>query len=195
MVRCGTLNVVTDITVASLRLRNLSFSDLRLYLFGAAFVIGNVVLPSFLHQFGMAGQVFLPLYFFSLVGGLAFGWRCGLLTGIMSPLVSFWLSGMPPVAILPFVVLKSALLGTIGGVAVTIRPARFPLLAAFVAIVAAQLVGTAALFLKFHNLKQSTLDLAVGYPGLLFQLIAAPLFVSRFARHEDETPSGDSQKH
>ena len=174
--------------------RTLLFSDVKLYLFGALFVTGNVVFPSLLHQFGMAGQVFLPLYFFSLVGGLAFGWRCGLLTGLMSPVVSFWLSGMPPVMILPFVVLKSALLGMASGVIATVRPMRFPLLAAFFAIVTAQLVGTAALFLKFHTLKQSTLDLAVGYPGLVLQMIAAPLLVKTFSSHENKTSVGDSQK-
>lgn len=176
------------------RAQSLSFADLKLYFFGALFVAGNVALPSIFHRFGMAGQVFLPLYFFSLVGGLMFGWRCGLLTGIFSPLVSFWLSGMPPIVILPFVILKSALLGTTSGALATVRPTRFPLLTALLAIVTAQLVGTAALFFKFHNLKQSTLDLAVGYPGLILQMIAAPLVVKTFVPHEDKTAAGDSQK-
>lgn len=179
---------------SALRPRTLSFSDLKLYLFGALFIAGNVVLPSLFHRFGMAGQVFLPLYFFSLVGGLTYGWRCGLLTGMFSPLVSFWLSGMPPIVILPFVVLKSVVLGITGGFMATDRPSRFPILSAIIAIIVAQFVGTAALFLKFHTIKQSILDLVVGYPGLLLQAIGAPMIIRAFSPHADKAPAGDSQK-
>src|SRR3989344_6722449 len=42
-----------------------TFTQIRLYLVSALFVTGNITLPVILHQFGIAGQLLLPLYFFS----------------------------------------------------------------------------------------------------------------------------------
>jgi hypothetical protein len=113
---------------------------------------------------------------------------------MFSPLVSFWLSGMPPIVILPYVILKSVLLGTTSGIIASARPERIPIVASVLAIAVTQVVGTTALFLKFHTLKQAALDLIVGYPGILLQLVAAPFIVKSLSPHEDKIALGDSRK-
>ena len=67
----------------------LRFSDYKTYLFSMLFVAGNIALPYALHQFNLAGQVFLPIYFFVLVASYKFGWRTGLITALCSLSKSF----------------------------------------------------------------------------------------------------------
>ena len=100
--------------------RVLRFSELRLYVFSAVFVSLGVLVPYLTHYFGgvIAGSTFLPMFFFILLAGLLAGWRAGLLIGSCTPLISFGLSGMPPLPVLPEITIAGifygwALLGAI----------------------------------------------------------------------------------
>ncbi|HAB51336.1 MAG TPA: hypothetical protein DCE80_04040 [Ignavibacteriales bacterium] len=44
----------------------LSFTQARFYLASTFLIAGNILLPMVLHQFGAAGQIFLPLYIINL---------------------------------------------------------------------------------------------------------------------------------
>ena len=77
------------------------YADVRTYLFAALFVVGNVVLPQLVHLIPQGGLTWLPIYFFTLVGAYKYGWRVGLLTAIVSPLVNSFFFGMPVAAMLP----------------------------------------------------------------------------------------------
>lgn len=166
--------------------RSLSLTDLKLYVWSAAFITGNTLLPLAVHQFGgmAAGQALLPLYFFSLVGGLAYGWQLGLTVGVLSPLVSFALSGMPPAIILPFVILKSAILGVTGGI--ISRRVRSVVIASLLAVLAAQLIGISAMWLATGKSAMALSDIRVGYFGLLLQSFIAPKIVKFLPRHGDQ---------
>lgn len=164
----------------------LGFANAKLYFWMLLLVTGNIVLPSLFHRFGLAGPVFLPIYFFSLVGGLLYGWRCGLIVGIVSPLISFTLSGMPVLAILPSVVMKSTLLGLLSGVLEERQFSKNVFLVAAIAIVATQAIAFALLSLSSQPSALALADVRVGYPGLLLQLTAAPLIVRSLRRHEDD---------
>ena len=61
------------------------------------------------------GLRWLPIYFFTLIGACKYGWRMGLLTAVVSPLLNTVLFGMPAVAGLPAILLKSTLLALIAG--------------------------------------------------------------------------------
>jgi hypothetical protein len=107
-----------DIRAASLKAsfpRVLQYTDLRSYLFTIVFVAAGVAVPWGFHRFHLAGATFLPMHLFVLAAGLAFGWRAGLVTGLLTPLVSFSVSGMPPLAILPQVIAEIAAYGLIAG--------------------------------------------------------------------------------
>jgi thiamine transporter ThiT len=69
----------------------------RQLVLAAMFTALGVLLPVVLHPFGIAGQVFLPMHIPVLLCGFIVGWRFGALVGLIVPLISAALTGMPPV--------------------------------------------------------------------------------------------------
>src|SRR3989344_62410 len=88
--------------------RILTFSQVKYYIFSAVFVGLAVITPTIFHQFNLAGPKFLPMHFFVLIAGFLFGWRTGLLVGLLSPLMSYSITHMPPMIILPQIFLQFA---------------------------------------------------------------------------------------
>ena len=94
----------------------LRYKDIRSYIITAAFVMLAVFVPWVFHQFHLAGPTFLPMHIFVLIAGLLFGWRAGLLVGLFTPLVSYFISGMPTLNVLPQVVIEGSAYGFIAGI-------------------------------------------------------------------------------
>ena len=92
------------------KLYSLNYSEIRTYLFGLLFVAGNIILPQCCHLIPQGGLTWLPIYFFTLIGAYKFGWKVGLLTAFLSPLVNSFAFGMPAAAMLPGILLKSCVL-------------------------------------------------------------------------------------
>ena len=61
------------------------------------------------------GIIWLPIYFFTLIGAYKYGWKVGLLTAILSPIINSLFFDMPPPAVLPAILLKSILLAITAG--------------------------------------------------------------------------------
>ena len=93
----------------AVKLYSLDYRDAKTYLAAALFVAGNIVLPQICHLVPQGGLRWLPIYFFTLVGAYKYGWRVGLLTAVLSPLVNSALFGMPAAAAWPAILLKSVL--------------------------------------------------------------------------------------
>ena len=66
-----------------------------------------VVLPIAFHSIPDAGSVFLPMHIPVLICGMICGWPYGFICGVMGPLLSSALTGMPPIAILPLFCISS----------------------------------------------------------------------------------------
>lgn len=146
------------------------YTQLTTYLLAIIFVIGNVALPQLCHQFAFGGPRWLPIYFFTLIGAYKYGWRVGALTAIVSPLVNCALFGMPPVAMLPVILLKSLLLaGAAAAAASRFRKASLPLL--FGVVAAYQLPGTLGEWAITGSLAVALQDLTIGLPGMLLQVV------------------------
>ena len=101
----------------TIRLHSLPFSSPATYFVALAFIAGNILLPQLVHLIPQGGIIWLPIYFFTLVGTYKYGWRVGLLTAIVSPVVNSLLFGMPHAAALPAILLKSSLLAVAAGYA------------------------------------------------------------------------------
>ena len=74
-----------------------------------------VVLPMAFHVIPNAGSVMLPMHIPVLLCGLICGWQYGLLCGVLGPLVSSVVTGMPPAAILPGMMVECGMYGCVGG--------------------------------------------------------------------------------
>jgi len=172
--------------------KQLSFTDARFYLASTFLIAGNILLPMVLHQFGNAGQIFLPLYFFSLLGGLLYGWKVGLTVGLFSPLASFLFTHMPPIPILNFVILKSVILGVGAGKLSRVFTGKSLFLSGFLALSLMQITGVAVIFWFTKNWRMATIDLIIGYPGLILMQLVGPIIAGKLGADGNETCDGNN---
>lgn len=172
------MNLITTFKPMSLGL-----SNLRTYWFGAIFILGNLLLPQLCHFIPDGGKMWLPIYFFTLLAAYKFGLRVGLLTAIFSPVLNCLLFGMPPVAVLPVLLIKSSLLaGVAAGVAYYTQ--KLSLLHIAVVVVAYQVLGGMAEWLLTGSLGTALQDFTRGLPGILFQIIGGWLALKGLAKYE-----------
>lgn len=157
------------------------YSDIRTYLTAAAFISGNVIFPQLLHLVPNGGIIWLPIYFFTLVGAYKYGWRVGLLTAVLSPLINSALFGMPAVGSLPAIMIKSVLLAAAAGFAAD-RFKKASLLLLTAVILFYQCVGTLAEWAMDGSLYSALQDFRTGVPGMLFQLAGGYFFINLVIR-------------
>lgn len=149
---------------------SLQLTSLRSVGIAAAFVVGNMLVPQLCHLIPQGGLIFLPIYFFTLVGAYKYGWQVGLLTAVLSPLLNSLLFGMPAMSAVPVIEIKSLILAAMAAFAA----ARFPkvTLASVAAVVAAAfVVGGLFEWAWTGNLASAIQDFRMGWPGLLLQAV------------------------
>lgn len=145
------------------------FGQMRTYLVAGLFIIGNIALPQLCHLMPGGGLIFLPIYFFTLIGAFKYGWKVGLLTAILSPLVNCALFGMPPVASLPAILVKSISLAIAAGIIG--KYMKFSIWSVALAVLAYQFVGMTFEFFTDFNLMHALQDVRIGWPGILIQIV------------------------
>ena len=155
---------------SSVRLYQLDFSSIRTWLMAALFVIGNIALPQLCHLVPQGGLVFLPIYFFTLIGAYKYGWKVGLLTAVLSPLVNSALFGMPPLSALPAIEMKGILLALAASYAAA-RFSRVSLLILVGVVLGYQVVGCALEGLYHSSFAAGIQDFRLGIPGMLLQIV------------------------
>ncbi len=153
----------------TVKLYQWGYDEARTYLAALAFILGNIVLPQLFHLVPQGGVTWLPIYFFTLVGSYKYGWRVGLLTAVLSPLVNSVLFGMPPAAALPAILMKSVLLAmTCGLVASRFRKVSIKLLV--LVVLSYQIVGTLGEWAMKGDFLLAIQDFRIGIPGMLLQV-------------------------
>lgn len=171
------------VSATSFRPVSLGLSNVRTYLFGAAFVLGNLLLPQLCHFIPEGGKMLLPIYFFTLIGAYKFGIRVGLLTAICSPLLNCLLFGMPPVAVLPVLLIKSSLLA-IAAAVIAGYTRKLSLLHIALVVVAYQLTGGIAEWILAGSMQAAIQDFTLGLPGILIQVAGGWLVLKLLAKYE-----------
>lgn len=152
------------------RLYAWSFREVKTYLFAALFVVGNIALPQLCHLVPAGGPTWLPIYFFTLIAAYKYGFRVGLLTALLSPTINSLLFGMPAVAVLPAILIKSSLLA--GAAAfVSHRTAKISFAGIIGAVLAYQVIGTALEWILCGDFMTAVQDFRLGVPGMLLQWI------------------------
>lgn len=157
------------------------YSEARTYLAAFLFVLGNIALPQLFHLIPQGGVTWLPIYFFTLVGAYKYGWKVGLLTALLSPLVNSWLFGMPPVASLPAILLKSGLLALAAGFTAH-RYQKVSVLLLLAVVLSYQAVGTLGEWVMKGSFYHAVQDFRIGIPGMLLQVFGGYLFINRLIR-------------
>ncbi len=163
-------------TESSVRLYQYDYTEAKTYLLAIAFVIGNVVMPQLFHTIPLGGMIWLPIYFFTLIGAFKYGWRVGLITAIASPVVNHLLFGMPMLAVLPAILTKSVLLA-IGAGFIAHCYQKVSLLAMAGVVAFYQLFGSLAEWAYTGSLTAAMQDVRLGLPGMLLQVVGGYLFI------------------
>ena len=171
-------------------LMTLKYNDIRSYVLTALFVTLAVFVPWIFHQFHLAGATFLPMHIFVLIAGLLFGWRAGLITGLLTPLVSHFISGMPVLNVLPQIMIELSAYGLIAGILRQKYNLR-PIWALLGAIAGGRMALLLAMLVIYLIAGQSYSPLGPevnpfasfwsvikqGWPGIAMQLISIPVIV------------------
>lgn len=143
----------------------------------------GVALPQAFHGIAEAGVIFLPMHIPVLLCGLLCGWSWGLACGVMTPVLSSLIFGMPPVAYLPGMVLELAVYGLMAGL--LYRKLKLNL---YVSLILSMLLGrvvsglmNSIIFLTGGNeysfaIFFNTLFVK-GLPGIIIQIILIPILV------------------
>ena len=126
-------------------------------------------------------MIWLPIYFFTLVGAYKYGWRVGLITAVASPLVNSALFSMPQPAVIPAILIKSVLLAIAAGYAANkFRKVSIPLLIGVVAFY--QMIGSLAEWALTGSAAAALQDVRLALPGITLQVLGGYLFIKYVLR-------------
>ena len=154
----------------------LTLDNWRTYLFATLFTAGNIALPQLCHLVPQGGMILLPIYFFTLIGAYKYGWKVGLMTALLSPVLNHLLFGMPAAAVLAPILVKSTILAlTAGYVASHTKKVSIALLAGVV--LAYQVAGGLFEWAYTSSFAAAVQDFKLGLPGMLLQIVGGYLFI------------------
>ena len=149
-----------------------------------------VVLPPVFHIIPDAGTVFSPLHIPVLLCGLTCGWLFGGMCGLAGPLLSSLITGMPPAAMLPAMMIECCVYGAVAGVLMgRIRTGKLygdlycSLIPAMLAGRVASGIAKALLFAPETTFTGwATVSFVTGLPGIALHLALIPVIVLALQR-------------
>lgn len=145
-----------------------------------------VVLPQAFHAIPNAGSIYCPMHIPVLLCGLICGWQYGLLCGIAGPLVSALITGMPPAAVLPGMLVECAVYGALTGLMMQLVHTKkvYPdlYISLLVAMLGGRIISGIAKALIFSAGSYSmtawvTGSFVTSLPGIIVHLVLIPSIV------------------
>lgn len=159
-------------------------------------VAAAVILPQIFHAIGIIsgtgavpGTIFLPMHLPVMFIGLMYGAGAGAVCGILSPVVSMMLTGMPNIAMLPFMTAELAVYGFCTGY---LNRFKMPdILKVLIAQAAGRAVRSAGALLAVYfasgKIGAAWNYIPQGLAGIVIQLCVLPLLVYRIKSAAGET--------
>ena len=168
----------------------MKLSPVKKLVFTAVCAALCVVLPLAFHAIPNAGTVFLPMHIPVLLCGLVCGWPYGRVTGLMGPLLSSIITGMPPAAMLPSMMVECGVYGLVTGLMMRyIRTGKLLpdlYISMLTAMALGRVVSGLAKALIFTPgtapFAWVTTSLVSGIPGIVIQLLLMPLVIFALTR-------------
>lgn len=151
----------------------------------AACIALCVVLPIAFHSIPDGGSVFLPMHIPVLISGMICSWPYGFLCGLMGPLLSSLITGMPPAAFLPAMMVECAVYGAVSGLVLRFVRTGKTYGDLYIALISAMLAGRvvsgiakALIFSPGMALSAwVTASFVTALPGIVIQLVLLPAVV------------------
>ena len=144
------------------------------------------VIPLMFHGIQNAGNIFCPMHIPVFICGLICGWQYGLLCGIAGPALSSALSGMPPAAILPSMMVELAAYGTAAGLMMKLVRTKSTYADLYISLIAAIVCGRvlaglakALIFARGSYSMSAWIagSVVTSWPGTVIQLVFIPTIV------------------
>lgn len=157
---------------------------------GGVLIAFAILIPQVFHLTGVprSGQVFLPMHIPVLLSGFVIGPIFGMIVGMLSPIISSFLTGMPDMGRLPFMVLELATYGFVSGIVYQYFRQKSIKFSSYVSLIGAMICGrmvyAVSLFVaaRILNLAVSgpfavITSIATGAVGILIQIVIIPPLV------------------
>ena len=160
--------------------------DVKRMVLASMMVALCVVLPIAFHAVPNGGATFLPMHIPILLCGMLCGWHYGVICGLLGPLLSCLLTGMPAMAILPAMMVECAVYGLVTGLTLRfVRTGKW-YIDLYIALILAMLLGRvmsgvakAWIFSMGLTMKGwVTASFVTALPGIVIQLALVPLLVA-----------------
>ena len=164
----------------------MNHASIRRLVMTALCVALGVVLPQALHAIPNAGNVLLPMHIPVLLCGLCCGWAYGLGCGVLTPVLSHLISGMPPAAVLPAMICELAAYGLISGLTARFIHTGKRTADIYIQLISAMLLGrvvyglTNALIFRAGAYSMEvflTAAFVTALPGIILQLVLLPALI------------------
>ena len=141
-----------------------------------------VVLPIAFHSIPDGGSIFLPMHIPVLICGMLCGWPYGLVCGLMGPLLSSAITGMPPAAMLPAMMVECGTYGMVSGLMLKFVRTGKTYGDLYIALVTAMIAGRvlsgiakALIFMPGISMTAwVTASFVTALPGIAIQLVFLP---------------------
>lgn len=162
-----------------------------------------VVLPIAFHAIPNAGSIFLPMHIPVLLCGMVCGWPYGFICGLLGPALSSLLTGMPPAAYLPSMMVECAVYGMAAGLLLKFIHTGKTTIDLYIALAGAMLAGrvvagiTKALIFSPGITMSAWIasSFVTALPGIVVQLVVIPPLVGllmKIRQIPDRYPKGVS---
>lgn len=151
---------------------------------GGLLLATGILLPMIFHMFGMTGPIALPMHIPVLIGGFLLSPALALSLGIITPVISGLLTGMP--VMFPMSIIMAFELGTYGLVAsLATRKLRLsPLPALIISMIFGRIAAaiSVALLVQLFGVKMNPIiyikgAIITGIPGIIIQIIIIPSLI------------------
>lgn len=153
----------------------------------AVFLALGILFPMLFHLLGLPGQVLLPMHVPIFLGALTLGPISGFIVGILTTILSSLLTGMPPmIPMVPIMVFELAAYGFFAGFLYEKYPKNV-----FIPLITAMIIGrivagiTAWSVFNIFNMDEINIlayissSFVKGLPGIIMSLVLVPLLYKR----------------
>ena len=162
-----------------------SLTPVRRTVLAALCIALCVVLPIAFHSIPNAGSVILPMHIPVLLCGMICGWPYGFICGLLGPLVSSVLTGMPPAAYLPPMMVECATYGAVTGLLLKFVRTRNLTADLYISLIGAMLLGrvvsgVAKALIFSPGMAMGmwiTSSFVTALPGIVIQLVLIPQII------------------
>ena len=165
----------------TVKLYNLPLLSTRTAMYVLIFTLSNVLFPQLVHLVPNGGFIFLPIYFFTIIGAYKYGLAVGLLTAVMSPMVNHLLFGMPAAGVLSVIMIKGVL-AALAASYVARKTSRVSIVALVAVVAFYQLLGGLVEWTMTSSLAAALQDVRMGLPGMALQVLGGYAFLRYVAR-------------